>query len=113
MSFPQATIESFDVAGCMNHCTNSMVYNPQATCGATSVPFVLMAQEPDIAQCIIDLKSAQNLCINTCKKFDIDYTSITNSSYYQAPSCLPTVTGLSTPTVKACDYANPLLNIYY
>ena len=65
---PTHYLEENTKAKCTESCNNSINYNSQYNCGIPNPIIGLMAQEPGMAQCSINLKQEQNACLSRCNK---------------------------------------------
>ncbi len=84
--FSDTTISSFDTQSCIAGCNGAVQYNPQIQCGSPNWLMPLMAQEPDITRCVIEMNNLRQICIDRCNSFNIPCQSINSSVFYQLPT---------------------------
>ena len=101
---PNAQLSSFTPEMCRSGCKQNPVHNTVLQCGLTSPILALMAQEPDMAKCIINTNFALQQCMEKCLNVatpthlstDIQNKLNPTTSIFHQPNQLPTMDKIHT-----------------
>lgn len=66
----QAQLHSYSKAQCVSDCKGSVRFNNQLQCGIPTAISGLMAQEPEMAKCVVNLERSKNECLTACNKMN-------------------------------------------
>ena len=70
ISNTQAQLHSYSKAECVRDCTGSVRFNNQLQCGIPNAMTGLMASEPEMAQCVINLNQSKKECLAACSQMN-------------------------------------------
>ena len=70
ISNTQAQLHSYSKAECVRDCNGSVRFNNQLQCGIPNATTGLMASEPEMAQCVINLEQSKKECLTGCNRMN-------------------------------------------
>jgi len=65
-----AQLHSYSKAQCISDCNGTVRFNNQIQCGIPNAMTGLIAQEPDMTQCVLNLQQSKTDCLNACNKLN-------------------------------------------
>ena len=63
-------LHSYSKSECIRDCNSAIQYNNQIQCGIPDAITGLIAGEPDLSKCAIDIQNFKKECVNACNKLN-------------------------------------------
>ena len=70
ITYTHAQLHSHSKAQCISDCNGTVRFNNQIQCGIPNAITGLIAQEPDMTRCVLNLQQSKTDCLNACNKLN-------------------------------------------